>query len=59
MNIMLPEKMGGYTLLRIVDNVLFYICVGFTLFALYISLGTLYNVRTKTSMPNNFKQPNK
>ncbi len=45
--------------MRLVDNVLFYICVGFTLFAMYISLGTLYNVRTRTSLPNNYKQPNK
>lgn len=52
----LPVELGGYDTVRIIDNVLLYICVGFSAFALWIATSVLRNIRNGTSEPDKLKK---
>ena len=53
--IFVPYHMGGFTILRTVDNILLYICIGFGCFAGYIGGGVFLNVKWRTSEPDKLK----
>ena len=53
--IFLPEHLGGYNLLRIFDSSLLYICVGFSIFATFISCNVIRNIHNGTSEPDKLK----
>ncbi len=53
--IFVPNHMGGFTVLRTVDNILLYVCVGFACFAGYIGGGVYLNVKWRTSEPDKLK----
>ena len=52
---LLPEHLGGYNLLRIFDSSLLYICVGFSIFATFISCNVIRNIHNGTSEPDKLK----
>ena len=52
----MPVELGGYDTIRIIDNLLLYICVGFSAFALWIATSVLLNIRNGTSEPDKLKK---
>ena len=53
--IFLPEYLGGYNKIRIFDSFLLYICVGFSIFASFISCSVIRNIYNGTSEPDKLK----